>query len=576
VVAEKGRLPSEVLESIERNALLNSLRHSGRAQAGAVINRVIAEFPELRTSAKEVAKAVQARVKDVNSMTLQKQQDLLQKRYPGVEEVGEKKEGRLGLPPLPNASKGAVTLRLPPEPSGFMHIGHGMAFTINDVYRQTYSGKLWLRFEDTNPRRVEKRYYENFREGIRWLGIGWDYEKSVSGDLDSVYGYGQRLLAQGNAYACGCEESRVKKLRFAGEACEHREQSVEKNLLVWSDMLSRRYGEGEYVIRMRGDMKSLDYSMRDPNIFRVIEHEHPLTGSRFIVWPTYDFEVVVEDELCSVTHVLRSSEFHLDLQALLRKFLQLRPVTVVQFSRFNFKGTPVAKRLLRPLVDEGLVTGWDDPRMPTIEGVRRRGISPEAIRDFTLQVGYTKTEHEYDWSLLFAVNRKLLDAKTKRVYFVPRPLPLTVDGAPRKRVSIRFHPEKELGERAISVSNTFRVPSDDVLSMKEGETFRLMELYNVKLLEKSSKGARGAYLSDELLAGTKKLQWTTDESRRIEVLEPGPLFDEDGKFNRESLRRTEGEVEQSFEDLDRGEVVQFPRYGFCRVDSDDVCVLAHK
>ena len=270
MVAQRGRLPKKVLESIERNTLLNAVRHAGKAETGAVANRIIAEFPELRTNAKVVADVVQARVKEVNSMTLQEQQALLHERYPGAEEAHEEKKGRVGLPPLPNAVIGAATFRLPPEPSGFMHIGHAMAFTINDVYRETYSGKLWLRFEDTNPRKVERRYYENFRDGIKWLGIKWDYEKSVSSDLDSLYEYGQRLLAEGNAYACGCDESKVKKLRFAGEACEHREQPLEKNLMIWNGMLSRNYGEGEYVIRVRGDMKSMDYSLRDPNIFRVI------------------------------------------------------------------------------------------------------------------------------------------------------------------------------------------------------------------------------------------------------------------------------------------------------------------
>ncbi len=576
MVAQGSRLPKKVLESIERNALLNAVRHAGKAEVGAVANKIIAEFPELRSNAKEVANLVQTSVREVNSMTLQKQQALLQERYPEAETAREERVGRVGLPPLPNVVKGAASFRLPPEPSGFMHIGHAMAFTINNIYKETYSGKLWLRFEDTNPRKVERRYYENFKDGIRWLGIKWDYEKSVSSDLDTLYEYGQRLLDSGNAYACGCEEAKVKKLRFAGEACEHREQAFEKNLAIWNGMLSRKYGEGEYVIRLRGDMRSLDYSLRDPNIFRVIEHEHPLTGSKFVVWPTYDFEVVVEDEVCKITHVLRSSEFHLALQDLLRELLELHPVTVLQFSRFNFKGTPVSKRLLRPLVEKGLVTGWDDPRMPTIGGVRRRGILPEAIRDFTLQVGYTKTEHEYDWSLLFAVNRKLLDPKTKRIYFVPRPLPLAVDGAPKKRVTLPFHPDKELGSRTISVSDHFQIPSDDLETLEEGETFRLMELYNVKLLKKSSKGSRAKYLSEDLIAGTRKLQWTTDANKSIKVLEPGLLYAEDDKFNEDSLRSTEGVVEETFKDLGVGEVVQFPRYGFCRVDSDDVCILAHK
>jgi len=576
-VVEKGaKLPEKVLGSIERNALLNAARHEGKAQVGPVVSKVIGEFPDLKTKARDVAQAVQNKVREVNSMAIARQKAILQERYPEAEREPEKRPGRVGLPALPGAVKGAVVLRLPPEPSGFMTIGHAMAFTINYVYKEMYAGRLWLRFEDTNPRKVEKHYYESFRDGTRWLGIKWDYEKNVSSDLELIYDYGQKLLEEGNAYACGCDEAKVKRLRFAGEACEHREHSFQENLAIWEEMRSRRYGEGKYVVRLKGDMRSLDTSMRDPNIFRVVNHPHPLTGSRFVVWPTYDLEVVVEDELCKITHVLRSSEFHLELQALIRRLLSFHPVTTLQFSRFNFKGTPVSKRLLRPLVEKKLVGGWDDPRMPTIDGIKRRGILSQSIRDFTLQVGYTKSEHEYDWSLLFAVNRKLLDPTAKRLYFVPQPATLRVREAPRKRVTIPFHPDRDLGERELSVKDKFLIPSPDLSAMEEGETFRLMELYNVKLLKKGGREARGEYVTEDLIVGTKKVQWTTDSGKKIRVLEPGLLYPEDEKFDEKSLRFTEGTVEEAFDSIKIGEIVQFPRFGFCRRDSKDACILAHK
>jgi glutamyl/glutaminyl-tRNA synthetase len=233
-------------------------------------------------------------------------------------------------------------------------------------------------------------------------------------------------------------------------------------------MLGRKHKEGTYVIRLKGDMSSLDYSIRDPNIARIIDYPHPLTLDKYCVWPTYDFEVVVEDQVCGVTHILRSSEFHVGLQELVRNLLGFPAISVTQFSRFNFQGTPVQKRLLRPLVEEKLVTGWDDPRMPTIEGVIRRGIIPEAIRRFTVEVGYTKSEHTFDWSLLLSVNRKILDPVTKRVYFVPDPVSLTVQGAPVKQVTIPFHPQEKLGERTIDTAGLFFVPSADISKMNEG------------------------------------------------------------------------------------------------------------
>jgi len=582
-------LTPDQLKAMERNALLNAVSHAGKAEAGAVVSKSLGETPALRTMAKDVAKEAAEVVRRVNSLSPSEQQKLLEERYPEALEASvkrklerkkkeEKREEQ--LPPLAGAVQGKVVLRLPPEPSGYMHIGHAMAGVINDTYKRFYQGQLWLRFEDTNPKKVKKAFYQSFREGYEWLGIAWDHEKNVSSDIEVLYTHARRLLEQGDAYACACPADRVKKLRFEGEACEHRDQPVEKNLSVWEGMLSRKYKEGEYVIRLKGDLSNLDHSLRDPNIMRTIDSPHPLVGDKYVVWPIYDFENVVEDMLCGVTHVLRSSEFHVALQDRLRSLLGFPEVFVEQFSRFNFKGTPVQKRLLRPLVEEKVVAGWDDPRMPTMEGVRRRGILSEAIRQFTMLVGYTKTEHTFDWSLLFAVNRKILDPVSRRLFFVPDPVPVKVNGAPSRVVSIPFHPTQEsLGKREISVAAdaTLLLPSSDISALKEGDVFRLMDLYNVRLVSKEVRSAEAEYAGDELRYDLKKLQWVSDDMARspVTVLEPSELYNEDGSINTNSLVVRKGFAEASFAALQQGEIVQFPRYGFVRVDGPGRCILAH-
>ncbi|HEV2227097.1 MAG TPA: glutamate--tRNA ligase family protein, partial [Nitrososphaerales archaeon] len=401
MVDESPELNEKELSAIEKAALANAAKHGGKADVGAVIGRVLAEIPELRADPASAMKAVRATLKRINAMSQSEQEQLLSKKYP-ESATPQEKEGRIGLPPLPNALKGQTAFRLPPEPSGFMTVGHAMAFTINYLYKVQYDGKLWLRFEDTNPRKVAPEFYESFRRGIRWLSIVCDYEKNVSDDMDLIYEHGRKLLEIGSAYACSCDEAKVKRLRFEGTACEHRGNSVDVNLRIWDELLSKKHKQGSYVIRFKGDMKSPNYSLRDTNLFRIIDHPHPLTGEKYNLWPTYDLANAVEDEMCGITHVLRSSEFRNELQQLIRDALRFRHLEVIQFSRFNFRGTPVSKRLLRPLVEKKLVSGWDDPRMPTVDGLRRRGILPQAIRDFTLQVGYTKTEHEYDWSILLS------------------------------------------------------------------------------------------------------------------------------------------------------------------------------
>jgi glutamyl-tRNA synthetase len=272
-------------------------------------------------------------------------------------------------------------------------------------------------------------------------------------------------------------------------------------------------------------------------------------------------------------------------------------VVVEQFSRFNFKGTPVSKRLLRPLVEQKVVTGWDDPRMPTIEGVKRRGIVPEAIRQFTLQVGYGKAEHTFDWSLLFAVNRKILDPISKRVFFVPDPVPIAIRGAPARLVTIPFHPtDDELGKRQVPVAQDplLWIPSADLAALSPGDVFRLMDLYNVRLLNKDGAAVEGEFQGDERISESRKIQWvvgvdggskeasTTRQDQQapavaVQVLEPSELYlDDDNEIpNPKSLVIRRGLAEPAFADLKEGEIVQFPRYGFVRVDSQDTCVLAH-
>ncbi len=557
---------------VEKAALLNATRHKGKAEVGAVIGNVLAELPGLRSSPGLVAKEAAAVVKKLNSLSLEKQEKLLADKYPEAAAPAEK-EGRVGLTPLPNAVKGKTAFRLPPEPSGFMTVGHAMAFTINYLYKEQYDGTLWLRFEDTNPRKVAPLYYDSFRRGIAWLGIEVDREKNVSDDMELVYENGMKLVEMGDAYACSCDEAKVKKLRFEGTACEHRDNTIEANLKVWDELLAKKHKEGSYVVRFKGDMQNPNYSLRDTNLFRVISYPHPLTGTRYTLWPTYDLANAVEDEVCGITHVLRSSEFRNELQQLIRDALGFRKLEVIQFSRFNFKGAPVAKRLLRPLVEKKLVAGWDDPRMPTVEGLRRRGIVPETIREFTLQVGYTKTEHEYDWSMLLSLNRKLLDPISKRIFFVPDPARLHVEGAPKKKASIPFHPQADLGSRTVETAGEFFLAAGDLRAIKKGAVFRLMDLYNVTLTAEGPHPA-AKYAGDELIANTRKFQWVTEAHSEVEVQVPDVLFLEGDEFNKDSLKEVSGYAEDSASALKVGDIVQFPRFGFARLDAPGRFILS--
>ena len=210
--------------------------------------------------------------------------------------------------------------------------------------------------------------------------------------------------------------------------------------------------------------------------------------------------------------------------------------------------------------------------MPTVEGLRRRGILPETIREFTLQVGYTRTEHEYDWSMLLSLNRKLLDPRSRRLFFVPDPARLVVEGAPKRRVTIPFHPEKELGSRSIETAGEFYLASGDLKGVKRGSVFRLMDLYNVELTS-SGRKLSARYAGDELIPNSRKFQWVTPSHTKVTVEVPDVLFSDDDKFNRESLREITGFAEEASTLLEVGDVVQFPRFGFARLDSPGRFIL---
>ena len=229
-------------------ALKNAVDHDGKAMVGPVIAKVIGEHPELRGNIGRVKEVVEKVVEEVNSMRLEEQREKLMDIAPELLERRRVEEKR--LPPLPNAEKGKVVTRLPPEPSGYMHIGHGMSGLLNYLYARMYDGFIWLRFEDTDPRKVKLEYYDSFRRGYRWLGIEWDDEKNNSDDIELFYKYAEKLIKLGKAYVCRCPIERIRRFRREMRECEHRSQGVDENLDLWNRMLGGEFGEGEAILRL--------------------------------------------------------------------------------------------------------------------------------------------------------------------------------------------------------------------------------------------------------------------------------------------------------------------------------------
>ncbi|MCS7136600.1 MAG: glutamate--tRNA ligase [Nitrososphaerota archaeon] len=560
----------EIRALILKWALKNAIEHDGKAVVNAVVSKVLGENPELRNTIREVLKVTEEVVKSVNQMGVEQQIKMLEEIAPALLEKHKPKEKK--LPPLPHAKPGKVVTRLPPEPSGYMHIGHAMSGILNYMYAKMYDGKLWLRFEDTNPRKVKLEYYENFRKGYKWFGIEWDYEKCNSEDLDVYYDYAKELITMGFAYVCSCSREEMSKGRFMMTECAHRQQPVQLNLSLWKDMLSGVLKEGSAVLRLKGDMTSKNTVMRDPALFRIIEYPHPIVGDKYRVWPTYDIAAAIEDAICGVTHVLRSSEFALrdELQNYIRSLLGLQNPVFVEYSRFEFKGTPLAKREIRRLIEQGIVSRWDDPRLATVDGIRRRGLLPEAIREFTIsQTGLTFTKRVYVWELLYAINRRMLDPIAKRYFIVPDPILVEVEGAPELYVELPYHPSEPLGKRLIRTADRFYIAREDVRRLKEGDTLRLKYLYNISIKEVGEDLIRATFMCRDVLEGVPIVQWVTEDHVEVRVFVPDVLYQDDGQLNPNSLKTIHAFGENACVEIKHGERVQFERFGFCIRDSVD-------
>jgi glutamyl-tRNA synthetase len=508
---------------------------------------------ELKIITEKVVKEVNA-LKKEEILKLATDMNLLSTK----EKQPEKKE----LKPLPNTAKGVV-LRLPPEPSGYMHWGHALSFTINYLYKEMYNGTLWLRFEDTNPNLVKEEFVKNFEESIKWLGIKYDKKKFISEDIEKIYEFAKKLIKEGKAYGCTCSPDEIKRDRTLGNECKHRNNSIDENLRLWEEAENGKIGTGEITFRFKGDMKDKDASLRDPNIMRVIKNDY----KPYNLWPLYDFASVIEDELCGITHILRSNEFKTNLQSKLRKALDFKEPNIIQFSRFNFQGTLTSKRKVRELIKQGYIKDWQDIRLATISSMKRRGIEPEAIRDFVKEVGYSSSEHEYSLDMLFTFNRRIIDKSAKRLFFVPNPIKLQVENAPAEKIKLPFHPSNDLGFREIQTNGKFFIDKTDIASLEIGDKFRLKELYSLEIVDKEDELITCKIYSKEHQQGEKIIQWVTEQNLPIKVIKVGNLLNTDGTFNENSLTQIEGLAEKTADEIGEEQTIQFERFGFCRLDN---------
>ncbi|MFH0868494.1 MAG: glutamate--tRNA ligase [Candidatus Woesearchaeota archaeon] len=538
---------------IKKYALQNAVKFKGKANIGAVIGKVLAEDPELKKDMKNLSKEIKKIVDEVNSLGLEKQKKEIEK-YSFKEAVKEEKNIFSMFDIKENEN---VVTAFPPEPSKYPHIGHAKAIFLNYELARKHNGKFILRFEDTNPKLAEKEFYKIHMDNYQWLGIKPDIIDYASDHMEEFYDLAKKMVEKSFAYLCTCSQEKIRKDRYEGKECTCR-YLLEKEHLKRFDELFKT-AKGKMVMRLKGYMQHENTTMRDPALLRVINHEHARLGKKYNVWPTYDFENAVMDGIEGITHRLRTKEFELrnELQNYVQNILGFNQTKIYEFARFNLEGVESSGRVIRELIKKKKLMGWDDPSLTTIVALRRRGFLPEAIKNFVLSTGVTKAESTLTWDDLIAHNKRLLDAKANRYFFIHDLKEIKVEDAPEQTVKLKLHPESEESVREFKVKDRFYIEKDDFKKFKNNKLYRLMDCLNLR-----KKGPKLVFHSVEhekfKKDGDLIIHWLPKQKDLVkaEVLMP-------------DKKLIKGIAEPLVNKLREDEVVQFVRYGFCRLDKKE-------
>lgn len=570
-------MDEDVKKEIRKFALQNAVEHEGKTNEKIVLGKIIGSRADLRKNVKEVAKECSIIVANVNSISLDDQKKEIKSNFPELLTLAKKNiEERQGLPPLDDAIQGKVVTRFPPEPNGYPHIGHAKAAIINEEYAKMYGGKTILRMDDTNPENERLEFYAAIKVGLEWLGIKFHKIKNTSDDLEIIYQKGKEIISSNKAYVCTCKRELIGKNRSEMKSCKCSQLDKSKNEERWEKLFDE-YSQGEAIVRFRGNMKSQNTVMRDPFLFRILDDHHPLLEKKYRVWPSYDFAVAIEDSLDGVTHAFRSKEYELrnELYYAILDALNMRKPKILEFSRLEFKGMPVSKRVIKPLIENGKISWYDDPRLPTLEALKKRGITPEAIRKFIISLSFTKADTLAPFDALESFNRKEIDSKSIRLFQVKNPKKLFIKNLPASKIEIPNHPTVDMGKRILEVDGNIFLSGDDTKNIAIGSQLRLMGLGNVKI-NRIGNDFEGEFIGDDVNVNYPKIQWVSQKnSHNLKILIPKQLFI-DEKFNENSLEELEVVTEPHYLELKDGSEIQFVRFGYCRKDSVNQCIYTHK
>ncbi len=555
----------ELEELALRMALRNALQHGGKACEKPVVGMVLRENPEFKRDVRAVMEAVSKAVQRVNSMSREEMEELASELGAVVEEKGKRKEEESKLPPLPKAEKGKVVMRIAPFPSGPIHIGNARPFILNDEYVKMYEGRLILVFDDTiggGGKEIESEAYDLIPEGLEWLGVKWHDVFYKSDRLEIYYKYARKLIEMGRAYVCFCDVDTLREKRRKGIECEHRNHSIEENLEYFEKMLSNHYGEGEASLRIKTDMKYPNPAFRDRVLMRISEREHPRVGKKYVVWPLLEFSWAIDDHLLNITHILRGKDLMMEteMERFIWEIFGWNPPVIIHTGLMRIEGIKLSKSKFQKEVREGRFMGWHDPRTWSMQSLRKRGIMPEAVRRFVLSVGVSEADITVPVDALYKENRRIIDPIANRYFFVHDPVKVSIINTSPTTVRVPLHPDfRERGYREIRVVKDVYICKEDAKILRKEGIIRLKDFVNIRLVDQEGGTLIVKSIGDGGvdLRKIRKVQWVpTNENLKVKAIMPDASV-------------VEGLAELNCAELKSDEVVQFERFGFCRIESND-------
>ena len=563
----------ELRELIRKAALLNAVGHDGKAQDGAMVGKVLGEKQELRSRVKELSGIINSVVNEVNSLSLSEQKAIVEANWPETQKKHEAEEKRLS--PLPNIDKyPQIVTRFSPNPDCVLHLGSARAILLSHEYARIYNGKFILRFEDTDPKikKPSLKFYDSIRQDLKWLGCKIDEEYIQSDRLPIYYEYTERLIGDGNAYVCECVPEEFRKITIAKQACPCRAVPANEQLERWHSMLNGEYTEGQAVVRVKTELENPNPAVRDWPALRIVDtkkYPHPRVGSKYVVWPLYNLAAGLDDHLMGMTHIIRGKEHYTNMvrQKYMYAHLGWTYPEAIHYGRLKITGAFLSKSKIVQGIKEGLYTGYDDPRLGTFAALRKRGITPEAIKKMIIDVGTKSNDVTLSWENLFSYNRKILDASSDRYFFVPQPVELKVLDVPKTfQAKLPLHPEKpDRGFREYTVTPyggdkvvSFWVSQKDAEAMEPEKVVRFMELFNIKIKSKTETFITATFAS-ESYEDVRKMK-----VQLMQWIPKGTEFSSQVVMPDASV--VKGFAEADCKKLKPDDIIQFERFGFVRVN----------